>query len=647
MRRRNGFRNLRSTSSRPLFDTNSFIFDGGNSDIARQLYIQHVAGKVDDRVDLTVIPAVVQRRLDPYNIVFSDLPGLVQRAVLWDSGFAVSPLNEPVQIWTLQNFTMADLAVPEKQVKTAGCTLKKCVQPNDITGYYTQTCSGTQMLSASRCVIDTFKDDGAVGFLGAMWSKGGDPGMTPLIRLRDHSWTDPISNDSFSVYAVHTVPNALDAVWNQCPVHTKYASLTVPCHRRDMITDEVKMAMSVPSGSDWVTTWLENDFVVPSGFDTSMVVAIILAVLTMLVILAFGWYCCRHRSSRSKKAASSVYKLAGDAPQYSDAWTSKTGNRSTDRSLRLTHQSSLFSSSGDFESAGSNRTLKILLGSKCLQQKRIPYENLMLQEPISKGASGEVWICAYRGKTVAVKRLIRGSRNAETVRTFAEEIELSASLVHPNVVEFIGVAWNSLDNLAMVLEYFPRGNLQNYLHKNADLLSWARDKIQMAVAIAQALQYLHGRSPAIIHRDLKCNNILLTDNLQPKLIDFGVSRGLVDITMTAGVGTPYWAAPEILEGKRYTEQADIYSFGVVLSELDTGEIPYHNAVTESGGQATSFQILQDVMAGSLRPSFSRDCPPRIRRVGLACLSLDPSDRPTTNQLIQGLEGNTVELELSS
>ncbi|CAI5741680.1 unnamed protein product [Hyaloperonospora brassicae] len=648
MRGRHVVRKLRSASSSPLlFDTDSFVFDGTNSDIARQLYIRYAAGKAEDKVELTAIPLAVRQRLDPYNIVFSDLPGLVQRAVLWDSGFAVSPVNEAVQIWTLDNLTMADLAVPEAHVKDAGCTLKKCVQPNDVTGYYTQTCSGTQMLSVSRCVIDTFKDDGAVGFLGAMWSKGGDRGMTPLIRLRDHSWTDPISNDSFSVYAVHTVPNALDAVWNQCPVHTKYASLTVPCHRRDMITGEVKMAMTAPSGSDWVTTWLENDFAVPSGFDTSMLVTIIPAVLTLLFLLALAWCCCRHRPSRSEQTTSDVYNLAADAPQCLDDWTSKPEDRSTDRSLRLTHQSSLFSCSGDFESAGTNRTLKILLGSQCLQHKRIPYENLTLQEPLSKGASGEVWICDYNGKTVAVKRLIHGSRNAETVRTFAEEIELSASLVHPNIVEFIGVAWNSLDNLAMVLEFFPRGNLQNYLHKNADLLSWARDKIQMAVAIAQALQYLHGRLPAIIHRDLKCNNILLTDNLEPKLIDFGVSRGLLDITMTAGVGTPYWAAPEILEGKRYTEQADIYSFGVVLSELDTGAIPYHNAVTESGGQATSFQILQDVMAGSLRPSFSRDCPPRIRRVGLACLSLDPSSRPSAHQLIEWLEGNTAELELSS
>ncbi|KUF94230.1 hypothetical protein AM588_10004633 [Phytophthora nicotianae] len=239
---------------------------------------------------------------------------------------------------------------------------------------------------------------------------------------------------------------------------------------------------------------------------------------------------------------------------------------------RPTQQSSLFSQSSiDYESAGSNRTLEILLHSRYLQGRRIPYESVVFKTTLSKGVNGEVWMCEYNGRKVAVKHLIQENQKAETVQAFAEEIELSASLVHPSIVEFIGVAWNSLNNLAMVLEYFPKGNLQSYLHKNADLLTWARDKIQMAVAVADALQYLHGRFTPIIHRDLKSNNILLTEQLEPKLIDFGVSRGRVELTMTAGIGTPYWTAPEILEGKRYTEQADIYSFGVVLSELDTGK----------------------------------------------------------------------------
>jgi mitogen-activated protein kinase kinase kinase 7 len=116
------------------------------------------------------------------------------------------------------------------------------------------------------------------------------------------------------------------------------------------------------------------------------------------------------------------------------------------------------------------------------------------------------------------------------------------------------------------------------------------------------------------------------------------SRDTVDLTMTAGVGTPYWTALEILEGKRYTEQADVYSFGVVLTELDTGRIPYADAVTKDGVKLKPFQILNSVMTDQLRPSFSKGCPPRIQRVGMACLAHLPASRPTAQQLVREPEG---------
>ncbi|KAE9049692.1 hypothetical protein PR003_g3784 [Phytophthora rubi] len=303
---------------------------------------------------------------------------------------------------------------------------------------------------------------------------------------------------------------------------------------------------------------------------------------------------------------------------------------------QLTSQFSTLSS--HYESVGSNQTLKILLGSEHLQGRHIPFESLVFEKAISKGASGEVWICEYNGHKVAAKRLLQTKhQRAHNVQAFAEEIELSASLTHPNIVEFIGVAWNTLNNLVMVMELLPMGSLQQYLRENGEFLSWSNGKIGMAVGIASALEYLHARTPPLIHRDLKSSNILLTKTLEPKLIDFGVSRDTIDLTMTGGVGTMYWTAPEVLEGKRYSQRADIYSFGIVLSELDTGKAPYADAVTENGGMPKPFYVLQDVMAGRLRPSFSKDCPPWIKRIGLACLALDPRNRPTAHELVQELQ----------
>ncbi|EGZ11204.1 hypothetical protein PHYSODRAFT_518441 [Phytophthora sojae] len=644
-----GRRDFRALKSSPLSSEDSFVFDGTNSDIARQLYTRHKAGDTSDAVSLTSVPRALSDRLDPLGIKFDDLPGLVQRAVLWDTGFGISPTNNAVQIWTMDNFTMADIAIPKSEVGEAGCTFKNCSQPNDVTAYFTLICSGDQMLSVARCVADTFEDDGAAGYLGAMWSNGAAPDVAPLIRMRDHAWTDPVSNHSYSVYAVHTVPSALDVAWNQCPANNGYASVAVPCHRRDSYSDEEMATMTVPTGSEWVTTWLSEEFGTKdaAGLNLLMLVLIILGV-ALIGAIVLGWCCWRRRAiHKPDLTASPACDLGADSTCYLDGGTPELPSRPTTYSTRATAQLSCFSHSEDYETAGSNATLAILLHSVHLQGRRVPYESLSFDKSLSKGASGEVWIGSYAGQQVAIKKLLQSTgQKAESVQAFAEEIELSSSLVHPHIVEFVGVAWNSLSNLAMVMEFFPRGNLQDYLHKNIDLLSWARDRVQMAVAIAQALQYLHSRPPSIIHRDLKSNNILLTDRLEPKLIDFGVSRGLVDLTMTAGVGTPYWTAPEILEGKRYTEQADIYSFGVVLSELDTGRIPYHDAVTEGGGKAKPFQVLQDVMAGKLRPSFSRDCPPRIQRIGLACLAFEPSSRPTASQLIEQLEGDSTELVYS-
>jgi mitogen-activated protein kinase kinase kinase 7 len=645
-------RSVEETAPSSLPSDDSFEFDGTNSDIAQQLYVRHRAGDTDSSVTLSSVPIAVTDRLDPLGIAFNDLPGLVQRALLWDTGFAISPTDDPVQIWTMEGYTMADIAVPKGHVEDSGCTFKNCSQPNDVTAYYTLICSGVQMLNVSRCVADTFVDSAAASYMGSMWSNGGDPAMAPQIRLRDHSWDDPVTKVSSSVYAVHTVSNADDPAWNVCPADDSYAALTIPCHRRDEFTDAEMAAMTAPSGSAWVTTWLQEEFADSPSFDLLLLVPIVLSSGVFIAVVVYVWSRWK-RSGQSKMEdkTSSTCELDGSSPNYVGEATASlpkyaSGTPQTHRPTVLASQHSAFGSSfcgdfGHYESAGSCKTLQILLGSDHLRGKRIPYESLAFQSTLSKGSSGEVWLCEYTGQQLAAKRLLQSKeQKAKSVQAFAAEIELSASLVHPHVVEFVGVAWNTLNNLVMLLEYVPTGSLQDYLHQNADLLSWASEKVRVAVGIAHALEYLHARKTPIIHRDLKSNNVLLTSELEPKLIDFGVSRDCSDLTMTAAVGTPYWTAPEVLEGDRYTEQADVYSFGVVLTELDTGRIPYFDAVTQGGSKMKPVQILQDVVAGTLHPNFAEDCPRRIRRIGLACLAHDPSSRPTVRQLVRELEGSS-------
>ncbi|KAE9049693.1 hypothetical protein PR003_g3785 [Phytophthora rubi] len=645
-----------------------FAFDGTNSDLATQLYLRAKAGASTSKFPNLVVPDAVQERLDGLSLEWDDLSGIAQRALLWDSGFGVTLDNKAVQIWPLAGHSMTDLAVPLVQFETVGCVATNCTQPDETSSLSNLYCNGEQMLNAVRCVMADFTE--TVQIHGAMWMTGGNPEVIPTPRARKHQWKDASSNISYTVLAVHTVSQEDEAAYDVCPTSKQnggYGSLVLSCHSQSNVTDEVKSAMVEAQATPWVSRWLVEDFSnggvgrsattsvndSKDGFNPVLIAPIAAGVLVVVGLIALFVYVKRKRQSTDESDAiedSLIYletfrpQTFKDDPETDfapDGSTAPTINdtlsgshRNIDKTIKFLSSTSSASEFG----SGSNQTLQILLGSEFLAGKRLPFESLVFKRALSKGACGEVWLGEYQGQQVAIKRLLRAkTHRADEVEEFAQEIELSASLMHPNIVSFLGVAWNSLNNLVMALEFFPMGDLQEYLSKNGDLMTWGRDKIHIAVGVGRALEYLHSRSPPLIHRDLKSKNILLTQTLEAKLIDFGVSRNRQEYSMTAGVGTPYWTAPEILEGKRYTEQADIYSFGVVLSELDTGKIPYHDALTSEGKKPKPFQILTDVMAGMLRPSFSDQCPPRIRRIGVACCQHDPTRRPTAAQVANMLE----------
>lgn len=646
-----------------------FAFDGSNSDLARQLYLRAKAGGSEQKYSGLVLPGAIQRRLEDVDLEWDDLPGIAQRALLWDSGFGVTVDNRVVQIWTLGGHSMSDLAVPLDQFRAVECEETNCTQPGTtIVSRSNLYCSGTQMLTAARCVVEDFDESDRLHL--AMWMTGGNPTVIPTPQVRKHSWKDDFSNISYVVMAVHTVVGDDEAAYGECPKEQNggYGSLVLPCHTTKYLTDDVRDAMEEVQGSPWVTKWFREEYSEMSkttsatssdkdgGFNAVLIAPILAGVLVVVGLIALFVFAKRKRQRNIEGDAledSLIYldtcrpdslkqdNAAESEFAHGDGSTAKTlddtltvSHKGVDKTIKF---NSSTSSASDFGS-GPNSTLQILLNSEGLIGKRIPYDSLSFKKSLSKGACGEVWLGEYEGQQVAIKRLLQiKSHRADEVEEFAREIELSASLVHPNIVSFIGVAWNSLSNLVMALEFFPMGDLQEYLAKNGDLLSWPRDKIQIAVGVGRALEYLHCRSPPLIHRDLKSKNILLTSRLEAKLIDFGVSRDRQEYSMTAGVGTPYWTAPEVLEGKRYTEQADIYSFGVVLTELDTSKVPYHDALTAEGKKPKPFQILTDVMAGMLRPSFSENCPSRIRRIGVACCQHDPIRRPTAAQVADMLQ----------
>ncbi|KAK1946678.1 putative serine/threonine-protein kinase drkB [Phytophthora citrophthora] len=281
---------------------------------------------------------------------------------------------------------------------------------------------------------------------------------------------------------------------------------------------------------------------------------------------------------------------------------------------------------------------------------RIPREKVKVVKLINRGGYGEVYIGNYHGKTVAVKMLLPETKKTMSqVNAFLSEVKLMASLDHPRIVSFIGVAWDQLIDICVVSEYMAGGDLKALLTEydnDGHPVGFDRVKVKIALHVSIALTYLHSCAPPVIHRDLKSKNILLDEALDAKVTDFGISRERIDATMTGGIGTSFWMAPEVMMGERYDDKADMFSFGVVLSELDSHVMPYalskSNSSTESSSSAKanklpSAAILQMVAAGRLRVHFSEAGPQSMVDLGNACVSLDPNERPTAAEALYKLQ----------
>ncbi|EGZ23061.1 hypothetical protein PHYSODRAFT_324321 [Phytophthora sojae] len=265
----------------------------------------------------------------------------------------------------------------------------------------------------------------------------------------------------------------------------------------------------------------------------------------------------------------------------------------------------------------------IELGNACVSVN--PSERPSAVEALSKlevilskdrGAFGEVYAGTYNNERVAIKMLLSSTRrDIKLVSEFLTEAKLTASMEHPRIVACIGIAWDSLSDLCVVLEFMDGGDLRTLLsnyEKEGHPIGFDREKVTIALHVAHALTYLHSLDPPVIHRDLKSRNILLSGTHEAKLIDFGISRERLDRTMTAGVGTSLWMAPEVMTGEKYDDKADVFSFGVVLSELDSHTLPYTQVKQEMlnthGRQITDATLLQRVAMGTVAVEFSKAGP---------------------------------------
>ncbi|XP_022773849.1 protein BRASSINOSTEROID INSENSITIVE 1-like [Durio zibethinus] len=201
---------------------------------------------------------------------------------------------------------------------------------------------------------------------------------------------------------------------------------------------------------------------------------------------------------------------------------------------------------------------------------------------IGSGGFGDVYKAQLKdGSVVAIKKLIHISGQGD--REFTAEMETIGKIKHRNLVPLLGYCKVGEERL-LVYEYMKYGSLEDVLHdqKKAGIkLNWAARR-KIAIGAARGLAFLHHNcSPRIIHRDMKSSNVLLDQNLDSRVSDFGMARLMsamdTHLSVSALAGTPGYVPPEYYQSFRCSMKGDVYSYGVVLLELLTGKRPTDSA----------------------------------------------------------------------
>ncbi|XP_065536332.1 mitogen-activated protein kinase kinase kinase 21 isoform X1 [Lathamus discolor] len=277
----------------------------------------------------------------------------------------------------------------------------------------------------------------------------------------------------------------------------------------------------------------------------------------------------------------------------------------------------------------------------------IDFQHLELQEIIGVGGFGKVYRATWRGREVAVKAARQDpdediTATAESVR---QEAKLFSMLRHPNIIALHGVCLRE-PNLCLVMEFARGGSLNRALAAAAAPGAGAARGglripphilVNWAVQIARGMLYLHDQAiVSILHRDLKSSNILLLEKMEHddicnktlKITDFGLAREWHRTTKMSAAGTYAWMAPEVIKSSMFSKGSDIWSYGVLLWELLTGEVPYRGI--------DGLAVAYGVAVNKLTLPIPSTCPEPFAKLMKECWEQDPHIRPSFALILEQL-----------
>ncbi|GMJ09853.1 cysteine-rich RLK (RECEPTOR-like protein kinase) 25 [Hibiscus trionum] len=275
--------------------------------------------------------------------------------------------------------------------------------------------------------------------------------------------------------------------------------------------------------------------------------------------------------------------------------------------------------------------------------------NFSVVNKLGQGGFGPV----YKGKLmdgreIAVKRL--SSNSGQGLEELKTEVLLVAKLLHRNLVKLLGFCLEEEEKL-LVYEYLPNGSLDKILfdQRKRLRLDWER-RYKIIVGIARGLLYLHEDSQLrIIHRDLKASNILLDEQMNPKISDFGLAK-LFGESQTQGntnriAGTYGYMAPEYAKNGYFSTRSDVYSFGMLVLEIVTGQknSSFRNSINLQSHawlhwtSGTAEELIDPVLADPWPRSEAFKC----IHIGLLCVQETAADRPSMSDIISMLSSHSV------